>query len=164
MGFRVPTRAGAFAVAVMAFAGSMTGVAWAPKNLSAHVIEAACEVQGAGTGEFLGSISLTGFTTADGQLAGVGTLTGTCTTRSTKTVANGSILVPVSVQELSCHELDLVLGDVSTAGMTVRTAGMHVYLSPGTKGAMARFCTAERLAATRPLTEMLTPLGHLLFQ
>ncbi len=161
---RVPTRAAAFAVAVMAFAGSMTGVAWAPKNLSAHVIEAACEVKDAGAGEFLGSVSLTGFTTVDGQLFGAGTVSGTCTTRSTKALVTGAILVPVSIQELSCHELDLVLGDVSSGNVTVRTAGMHLFMSPGTRASMARFCAAERLAATRPLEEMLTPLSQLLLQ
>ena len=167
MRLRGSTRAAAFFVAVMAFAGSMTGVAWAPKNLSAHVIEAGCDVQGAGEGTFLGSVSLSGFTMIGDQLFGVGTMSGTCATRSGRTVVSGgSLLVPVSIQELSCHELDLLLGDtsVASAGLTVDTAGMHLFLSPGTKGSMARFCAAERLAANRSVAEMLTPLSQLLFQ
>jgi hypothetical protein len=149
----------------MAFAGSMTGVAWAPKNLAVHVIEAPCAVP-AGAGDFLGSITLTGFTTVDGRLYGVGTVSGSCATRSTKVVAEGGIVVPVSIQELSCHQLDLVLGDVSmpATGLTVGTSGMHLYLAPGTRASQARFCTAERLAATRSLEEMLAPLSQLLFQ
>lgn len=169
MRFRASTRAAAFVIAVAGFAGSMTGVAWAPKNLSVQVIEAGCEVKDAGPGAFLGSVSLTGFTLVKGQLFGVGTVTGTCTLASGARVvapARGGVLVPISIQELSCDELDLVLGDVAIAsvGMTVRTSGMHLFLSPGTSGAQARFCAAERLAAVRPLTEMLTPLGQLLFQ
>lgn len=157
----------AFAVAVMAFAGSMTGVAWAPKNLSVHVIEAPCEVKDAGAGDFLGSVTLTGFTTVKGQLFGVASVSGTCTVGARRVkVAEQSALVPLTIQELSCAKLDLLLGDVgiASADTTIRTAGMQLLLSPGSRGAEARFCAAERLAATRPVTEMLTPLSQLLLQ
>lgn len=167
MRLRGSTWAAAFAVAVAGFVGSMTGVAWAPKNLSTHVVEAACDVKDQGAGAFLGSFSLTGFTTIRDQLFAVGTASGTCTTRGGNVVVTeASLLVPVSVEELSCHELDLLLGDtaIASSGMTVDTSGTHVYLSPGTRGAMARFCAAERLAATRPFADMLTPLSQLLFQ
>ncbi len=168
MRLRGSTRAAAFAVAVAAFAGSMTGIAWAPKNLSVQVIEAGCGVKDAGTGSFLGSVSLTGFTTAKDQIVGVATVTGTCTlTNGARTLPAGtSVLVPLSILELSCHELELLLGDVAiaSAGMTLETGGLSIFLSPGSRGDQAKFCAAARLAATRSLAEMLTPLGQLLFQ
>ncbi len=163
------TRAAALAVATTAFVGSMTGIAWAPKNLSVQVIEADCGVKDAGSGSFLGAVTLTGFTMAKDQLAGVATVTGTCTlANGTKVVlpAGTTVVVPLSIQELSCHELELTLGDVAiaSAAMTLETGGLHLFLSPGSRGDQARFCAAERLARTRPLQEMLTPLGQLLFQ
>lgn len=167
MRVRGSTRWAAFAVAVAGFVGSMTGVAWAPKNLSVHVIEADCEVKDAGTGAFLGSVTLTGFTTIRGQLFGVATVDGGCTVAGRKVVvAQQGALVPISIQELSCAKLDLLLGDLSiaSAATTVRTAGSQLLVVPGSRGAEARFCAAERLAGVRPIAEMLTPLGHLLFQ
>lgn len=167
MRLRGSTRAAAFAVAVAAFAGSMTGIAWAPKNLSVHVIEAACEVKDAGTGSFLGSVTLTGFTTIRGQLFGVASVEGTCTVAGRAvTVSEPRALVPVSIQELSCAKLDLLLGDLASASAntTVRTAGSHLLVVPGTRGAEARFCAAQRLAGMRPVSEMLTPLSQLLLQ
>lgn len=167
MRLRGSTRAAAFAVAVAAFAGSMTGIAWAPKNLSVHVIEADCEVKDAGTGAFLGSVTLTGFTILRGQLFGVASVTGTCTVAGRNVaVSEQRALVPVSIQELSCAKLDLMLGDLASAsaGTTVRTAGSHLLVVPGSRSAEARFCAAERLAGIRPIADMLTPLGQLLFQ
>jgi hypothetical protein len=166
---RRSTRAAAFAVAVAGFVGSMTGIAWAPKNLSVHVIEADCDVKDAGTGSFLGTVTMTGFTVVKGQLFGVTTVSGTCTLPSGRRVVvpeRERALVPVSIQELSCAKLDMVLGDVSIAsvGTTVRTAGMHLFVFPDSKGAEARLCAAADLAARHSLSEMLTPLSHLLFQ
>jgi hypothetical protein len=166
--FRRSGRTTAFAVAVAAFVTSMSGVAWAPKNLSVHVVEAACDVKDAGSGFFLGSVTLTGFTTVRGQLFGVGTVAGSCTTAGRKVVVRGteSVLVPLTIQELSCQKLDLLLGDVSVAslGLTVKTAGTHLLVFPGSRGDEAKFCAAERLAAVRPVTDMLSPLGQLLLQ
>jgi hypothetical protein len=145
----------------------MTGIAWAPKNLSVHVIEAGCDVKDAGTGDFLGSVTMTGFTTVKGQLFGVASVSGTCTLPGRKVlVAERSALVPVSIQGLSCASLDLLLGDVSIAstGTTVRTGGTTLALVPGSKGAEARFCAAAALAARHSVPEMLTPLSQLLFQ
>ncbi|HEX2295746.1 MAG TPA: hypothetical protein VHN37_10600 [Actinomycetota bacterium] len=166
--FSGSTRAAAFAVAVAGFVGSMTGVAWAPKNLSIHVIEADCQV-GSGSGDFLGSVTLTGFALDGSQLTGTATVAGTCTIGSAKTVVpeGTRTSVPVSIQELSCDELRLTFGaDVSIAApaMTIDTGGMQLSVFPGTRGAEARFCAAERLAATRSVTEMLTPLSQLFFQ
>jgi hypothetical protein len=166
---RASTRAAAFAVAVAGFAGSMTGVAWAPKNLSVHVIEAVCEVKNVGSGAFLGAVTLTGFTLDKGQVVGVATVTGTCTLGPGSTVAapaGTTVLVPVTIQELSCHELELTLGNVSiaAASMTLQTAGTQVFLSPGSRADEARFCAAARLAGTRSLAESLSPLNHLIFQ
>lgn len=155
------------AVAVAGFAGSMTSVAWAPKNLSTHVIEADCTVANVGTGSFLGSISLTGFTMVGDQIAGVGTVSGTCTTASTKVITpRTSVVVPLTIQELSCHELELLLGDVTYpgTGLTLETGGLTLFLSPGSSSAQARYCAAERLAGIRSLADMLTPLSQLLFQ
>lgn len=147
----------------------MTGIAWAPKNLSVQVIEAGCGVKDAGSGSFLGSVSLTGFDMAKDQLVAVATVTGTCTLANGAKVvlpAGTSVMVPVSIQELSCHELELTLGDLAIAsvGMTVETGGLQLFLSPGSRGDQAKFCAAERLAATRSLSEMLTPLSQLLFR
>ena len=145
----------------------MTGVAWAPKNLSVHGIEAGCEVPDAGSGGFLGSVTLVGFTLVDGRLLGVATVDGRCTIGSTPVVVSGArAVVPVSVQELSCDELELILGDLSiaSAGMTVQTAGSHLFVSPGSRGDQAKFCAAARLAETRSLAQMLTPLSQLLFR
>ena len=144
----------------------MTGVAWAPKNLSVHVIEAGCDVN-AGSGSFLGSVTMTGFTTVGDDLFGVATVSGTCTLPGRSVVVTDvRALVPVIIQELSCAELDLLLGDVSiaSAGLTIRTAGSHLLVFPGSRGGEARFCAAERLAGIRPVAEMLTPLGQLLFR
>lgn len=168
MRLRASTRAAAFAVAVAGFAGAMTGVAWAPKNLSVHVIETSCEVKNAGSGAFLGSVTLTGFTVDKGQVVGVVTVNGTCTIGASRiaTPTDSRVLVPVSIQELSCAQLDLVLGDVAlaSAGMTLRSAGIHIVLAPGSRGDEARFCAAERLVAVRSLAEMITPLNHLVVQ
>lgn len=147
----------------------MTGIAWAPKNLSVHVIEAGCDVKDAGSGSFLGAVTMTGFTVVNGQLFGVATLSGTCTLPSGRRVVvpdREQALVPVSIQELSCAKLDMVLGDVSLAsvGTTVRTAGMHLLVFPDSKGTQARLCAAADLAARRSVAEMLTPLGQLLFR
>lgn len=164
MRMRGTTRAAAFAVAVAGFVGSMTGIAWAPKNLSVHVIEADCQV-GSGSGDFLGSVTLTGFTVVNGVVFGVATLDGKCTLAGSQVLVRGDrVAVPVSIEELSCHELELVLGDFSVGGTTVRAAGTHLFLSPGSRAAQARFCAAERLAATHSVAEMTSPLSHLLFQ
>ena len=167
MKVRGSTRAAAFAVAVAGFVGSMTGIAWAPKNLSVQVIEAGCAVKGAGSGSFLGSVTMTGLTMTNGQLAGVATVAGTCTLGSGAKVvlpAGTSVVVPVSIQELSCHELELTLGHIASTSMTLQTGGLQLFLSPGSRGDQARFCAAARLAATRPLADVLTPLSQLLFQ
>lgn len=145
----------------------MTGVAWAPKNLSVHVIETGCEVKDAGSGGFLGSVTLTGFTMVRDQLFATATVSGTCTlVNGTKVVLpqSSTALVRVSVQELSCEELNLLLGDVAVAGTTIRTGGTNLSTFPGSKGAQAKFCAAERLVANRTLAEMLTPLSQLLFR
>lgn len=148
------------------FVGSMTGIAWAPKNLSVHVIEAACDVKDAGSGTFLGSVTLTGFTTIRDQLFATATVEGSCTLAGTKVLLGPgtSAQVRVSVQELSCDELNLLLGDVSAGTTTIRTDGTNLSIFPASRGAAARFCAAERLAASRSLGEMLTPLGQLLFR
>ena len=169
MRFRGSARTAAFAVAVTAFAGSMTGIAWAPKNLTVHVIEAGCEVDQSGAGAFLGAVTMTGFTVVDGQLLGVATVSGTCTLAGGSRVAipeGARALVPVSIQELSCAKLDLLLGDVSiaSAATTVQTTGMHLVVFPGSKGDAARFCAAADLAARRSVVEMLRPLSQLFFR
>lgn len=149
------------------FVGSMTGIAWAPKNLSVQVIEAPCEVKSAGSGSFLGSVSLTGFTMVKDQLTGVADVNGTCTlTNGTRVVSQSSgVLVPLSILELSCDELALrLLSDVTMGSTTVKTANLDLFLSPGTRAAQARYCAAERLAATHSVAGMLTPLSQLLFQ
>ena len=165
--FRASTRVAAFGVAVAGFVGSMTGIAWAPKNLSVHVIEADCDVRDAGTGAFLGTVTMTGFTIVRGQLFGVATVSGTCALGARNVVVTQrSALVPVSIQELSCAKLDLLLGDVSiaSAGTTLRTAGMHAFVFPASRGDEARLCAAADLAARHSVAEMLTPLSHLIFQ
>ncbi len=163
MRMRGSTRAAALAVAVAGFVGSMTGIAWAPKNLSVHVIEADCQA-GAGSGDFLGSVALTGFTVVDGTLFGVAAVDGKCTLGSGQVPVTGNrVAVAVSIEELSCHELELVLGDFSLGGTVVETAGTHLFLSPGSRAAQARFCAAERLAATHSVAEMTSPLSRLLF-
>ncbi|HYO60684.1 MAG TPA: hypothetical protein VEU29_02165 [Actinomycetota bacterium] len=166
MRLRRSTRAAAFAVAVAGFVGSMTGIAWAPKNLSVHVIEAACDVKDAGSGEFVGSVTLTGFTLVKNQLFGVATVSGTCTLPNGTRVVTSErerALVPVSIQELSCAKLDLLLADVSIGTTTLRTGGMHLFVFPGSKGDEAKLCAAADMAARRSVAEMLTPLSHLLF-
>lgn len=172
MRLRASTRAAAFAVAVAGFAGSMTGIAWAPKNLFGSGIATTCEVRDGGAGQFQGSISLTGFTVSRGTLFGVGTMTGTCTPdagsgfKATE-IPHGSLaLVPLSIETLSCDVLDVVLGDVSisSVGMTVHTAGRHLTVAPGSKAETARFCAAARLAGARSAVDMITPLNHLIFQ
>lgn len=146
----------------------MTGVAWAPKNLSVHVVESACDVKDAGSGAFLGSVTMTGFTLVKDQLFGVATVSGTCTLPSARRVVTDRqrALVPLSIVELSCAQLDLLLADVSipSTGTTVRTAGTHLYVFPDSKGLQARLCAASALAAKHSLAEMLTPLNHLIFQ
>lgn len=167
MRFRASTKAAAFAVAVTGFVGSMTGIAWAPKNLSVLVIEAPCDVKTTGPGAFLGSVSLTGFAMVKDQLTGVAEVNGTCTTSSGGKLAvrGAGVLVPLSILELSCDELALrLLGDVTVGSTTVKTAGLDIFLSAGTPAAHARFCAAERLAASRSVATMLTPLSQLLFQ
>lgn len=167
MRFRASTRAAAFAVAVMGFVGSMTGIAWAPKNLSVQVIEAPCEVKTVGSGSFLGSVTLTGFTMVKDQLTGVADVNGTCTLASgAKTAVRGTgVLVPLSILELSCDDLTLrVLSDLTLAGTTVKTANLDLFLTPGTPAAQARYCAAERLASTHSVAAMLTPLSQLLFR
>ncbi|HEX2056836.1 MAG TPA: hypothetical protein VHI71_00565 [Actinomycetota bacterium] len=164
MRLRGSTRAAAFAVAVAGFVGSMTGIAWAPKNLSTHVIEADCQT-GSGSGDFMGSITLTGFSVVNGQLVGLATVDGRCTLVTGQILVRGDrVAIPVTIAELSCHELELVLGDFSVGGTTVRAAGTQLFLSPGTRAAQARYCAAERLAATFSVAEMTSPLSHLLFQ
>jgi hypothetical protein len=146
----------------------MTGIAWAPKNLSVHVIESACDVKDAGSGGFVGSVTMTGFTLVEDRLFGVATVSGTCTLSSGGRVVTDRrrALVPVSIKELSCAKLDLLAGDVSIAstGTTVRTAGTHLYVFPDSKGAEARLCAAAALAEKHSLADMLTPLNHLIFQ
>ena len=167
MTFSASTRAAVLAIAVAGFAGSMTGIAWAPKNLSVHVIEAGCQVKDAGTGAFLGTVSMTGLTVVKGQVFGVATVSGTCSLGARNlVVTERSALVPVSIQELSCAKLDLLLGEVSisSAGMTLGTAGMHLFVVPGSRSDEARLCAAAGLAARRSVGEMLTPLNHLIFQ
>ena len=131
------TRAAAFAVSLAAFVGSMTGVAWAPKNLSVHVIEAPCDVKDVGSGSFLGSVTLTGFTLVNGQVSGVASVSGSCMLASRKVLVSGSAIVPVTVLDLSCAELDLLLGDVSVGGTTIRTAGTSLGIFPGSRGSEA---------------------------
>lgn len=167
MRLRASTRAAAFAVAVAGFTGSMTGIAWAPKNLSVHVIETSCEVRDAGSGGFLGSVTLTGFTMVRDRLFATATVDGTCTLANGTKVGvprSSTASVPVTVQELSCDELNLLLEDVSVGGMTIHTGGTNLSIFPSSKGALARFCAAERLAANRSVGEMLTPLSQLLFR
>lgn len=172
MRLRASTRAAAFAVAVAGFAGSMTGVAWAPKNLFGSGIATTCEMRDGGTGQFQGTISLTGFTVTRGALVGVGTMTGTCTPDAGSTfkateIPHGSVaLVPLSMETISCDVLDVILGDVSigSVGMTVHTAGRHLTVAPATRAEQARFCAAARLAGVRSAGQMITPLNHLIFQ
>lgn len=146
----------------------MTGIAWAPKNLSVHVVETSCDVKDAGSGAFIGAVTLTGFTMVRDQLFGVATVSGTCTLGNGTRVAapESRALVQLSIQELSCDELNLLLDDVgiAAAGMTVHTGGMNLSLFPGSRGDQARFCAAARLAANRPIAEVLTPLSQLLFR
>ncbi len=166
MKVRGSTKAAAFAVAVAGFVGSMTGIAWAPKNLSVHVIEDDCTVANGASGTFLGSVTVSGFTLSGHRLFGVATVSGSCTAGSQKVVVEDQALVPVSIQELSCEELSLLLGDITAAaaGVTIGTSGTNLSVFPASRGARARFCAAERLAETRPAAEMLTPLSQLLFQ
>ena len=171
MELRRSTRVAAFAVAVMAFAGSMTGIAWAPKNLFGSGIATTCDVRDGGTGQFQGSISLTGFSVSRGQLVGVGTMTGICSPDDGSTFKEMTLpptlaLAPLSIDALTCDVLDVILGDVSisSAGMTVHLAGRHLTVAPATKAERGRFCAAARLLDARPAAEMITPLNHLIFQ
>lgn len=162
----------AFAVAVTAFAGSMTGIAWAPKNLLGAGISASCNLADSGAGTFQGSISITGFTVDRGQLAAVGTMTGTCTPDVGGTAKPGEIpqgtmvLVPVSIDLLTCDVLDLLLGNVSipSLGMTVFLSGRHLAVAPATKAERGRFCAAANLVGVRSPADVVTPLNHLIFQ
>jgi hypothetical protein len=165
------TRIAAFAVAVTAFAGSMTGIAWAPKNLFGSGIASTCEVKDGGTGQFAGSISLTGFTVTKGGIAGVGTVTGACTPDAGSAfkeirVTGAMAFVPLTIETLSCDVLDIVLGDVSLSneGVTIHLAGRHLAVAPATKAEQARFCAAAKLLGARPAADMITPLNHLIFQ
>ncbi len=146
----------------------MTGVAWAPKNLAVHVVESACDVKDAGSGEFIGSVTMTGFTLVKGQLFGIATVSGTCTLPNGSRVVTDRerALVPVSIQELSCAQLDLLVGDVSITrtATTLRTAGTHLYVFPDSKGLEARLCAAAALADKHSLADVLVPLNHLIFQ
>jgi hypothetical protein len=172
MRVRAATRAAAFAIAVAAFAGSMTGIAWAPKNLFGSGIATTCEVKDGGTGQFQGSLTITGFTVTKGQLVGVGTMSGTCTPdigstfKEEQLPLGTALLVPFSIDALTCDTLDLILGDisVSSVGMTVHTAGRHLVVAPATKAERARFCAAAKVVGARSAVEAITPLNHLIFQ
>ena len=173
MKVRRSARVAAFAVAVMAFAGSMTGIAWAPKNLFGSGLSAACDVKDGGAGSFQGSLTITGFTVVKDQLAGVGSMTGTCTpngggrTGKPVEIPHGtSVLVPLSIDLLTCDVLDLLLGDVAVGdvGMSVYLSGRHLAVAPMGKAERARFCAAARVIATHPAVEKVIPLNHLIFQ
>ncbi|HEV2756317.1 MAG TPA: hypothetical protein VG318_11150 [Actinomycetota bacterium] len=172
MELRRSTRIGAFVVAVMAFAGSMTGIAWAPKNLLGAGITASCSLTDSGAGTFQGSISVTGFTVVRDGLAAVGTMTGTCTpdvggTAKPVEIPQGTaVVVPVTIDLLTCDVLDVQLGNTSIPqlGMTVFLSGRHLVVAPGAKAERARFCAAARLLAERPAASMTTALNHLIFQ
>lgn len=172
MELRRSTRIAAFGVAVMAFAGSMTGIAWAPKNLLGAGISASCEQKGTGAGTFQGSISVTGFTVVKDGLAAVGTMTGVCvpdaggTAKPAEIPQGTMVLVPVTIDLITCDALDVLLGNVSIPelGLTVFLSGRHLTVAPATKAERARFCAAARMLAERPATSMVTALNHLIFQ
>ena len=156
----------------MAFAGSMTGIAWAPKNLLGAGITAPCDLKDAGAGTFQGSISVTGFTVVKDQLAAVGTMTGTCspdvggTTKPVEIPQGTMVLVPLAIDLITCDVLDVLLGNASipALGMTVFLSGRHLAVAPGTKAERARFCAAAKMLAERPPATVVTALNHLIFQ
>lgn len=76
------------------------------------------------------------------------------------------MLVPVTIDLLTCDALDVLLGNVSIPdlGMTVFLSGRHLAVAPATKAERARFCAAARILAERPAASMVTPLNHLIFQ
>jgi hypothetical protein len=162
----------AFAVAVMAFAGSMTGIAWAPKNLLGAGITAPCEQKDTGAGTFQGSISITGFTVVKDQLAAVGTITGVCTPEiggdaKPVPIPQGTmVLVPLTIDLLTCDVLDVLLGNVPVPelGMTVFLSGRHLAVAPSTKAERARFCAAAKLLEQRPAASVAPALNQLIFQ
>ncbi len=162
-------RLGAFVVATAAFAGSMTGVAWAPKNLFGFGMTAGCATRDGG-GLFQGSVNLTGFTTQDGKLMALGTITGTCIpdADSTKFVQlrDQAVLVPVAVSLATCDALDLTLGivQVPSLGVTVDLTGKHLVAAPATKAERGRFCAAANLLGARPAEEVAIPLTNLIFR
>ncbi len=159
-------------MAVTAFAGSMTGIAWAPKNLLGAGITASCDLRDSGAGTFQGSISITGFTVVEDELAAVGTMTGTCTpeiggaARPVEIPQGTTVVVPLAIDELTCDVLDLLLGTVSIPdlGMTVFLSGRHLVVAPATKAERARFCAAARLLGERPAASVVGALNRLIFR
>lgn len=76
------------------------------------------------------------------------------------------MLVPISIDLLTCDVLDVLLGEVpvGAVGMTVDLSGRHLTVAPASKAERSRFCAAARLLEERPATQMATALNHLIFQ
>ena len=82
---------------------------------------------------FAGTFTAQRFTTVGGQLAAVGTLSGTLTntvTGATQTVSQ-QVVVPVSTATGSCQILDLVLGplDLNLLGLMVHLDTVHLNIT-----------------------------------
>ena len=82
------------------------------------------------TSSFAGTFTATRFTTVDGVLSVVGTLSGTLTNTATQTTSqvNQQVTLPVSQANGTCQILDLTLGplDLNLLGLMVHLDQVHL--------------------------------------
>jgi hypothetical protein len=86
-----------------------------------------------GIGTYAGSFSVTKFTVQNGQLAAVGTFTGSLTNSLGNAVGNvsQSATVPVAIAQATCEILDLTLGplDLNLLGLVVHLDQVHLEIT-----------------------------------
>jgi hypothetical protein len=156
------------ALSVVVSGALLSGTAWAPKNLFTNVFGSTCTLSpdnGEAPGSFDGDFTLDSFTlNKDGELAAVGTVTGTCT-RSTVTESfTETITAPVDVTVASCEAFDFTLeGSVDNAkGTLVDVSPARVMISQTMGYPGGVFCAIGKLAANGDETGLVRVLNRML--